>query len=149
MCPSSSPAGDRICLHLCNYRIAPECPALPPDQLWDEPFTWSSPLLASCHHVTVPRAVSCSGLDQISSTHLYWMDTAMAVSRLHPHHWHREACLQSAASDFLGLTVSPCQHPSARCGQRDFRRPQGPVHTNPKLWLPVAPGLKSGLVMGS
>lgn len=62
---------------------------------------------------------------------------------------HREACLQNAASDFLGLTVFPCHHPPDTCDQRDSRRPQRSVRTDAKLWFPVAPGLKSSLVVAS
>lgn len=97
-CPSSSPTGETISLHLCNYRIA----------VCLLPLGWAffqgSYLLASCHHVTVPRAVSCSGLGQISSIHLCWMATA--VGRLPHATAQRSLLLQTSwASQSLPATI--------------------------------------------
>lgn len=153
-CPSSSSTGaESACI--C---VITECPALPQDQVWGGPFP-SAPIHWP-HVITWLSHALCPALMWLSHTLYPALDLARSPPsisvgwtqlwpRLRPRHRHREAGLQSATSDFLGLRVSPCHHPSATCGQRDFRRPQGPVHTNPKLWLPMAPGLKSSLVMES
>lgn len=148
--PSSSPAGDRICLHLCNYRIAPECPAPPCPQ-------------------------TCFGIDPLPGAHLCWPHVIMSLSHVlclapdltrspppisvgwtqpwlcagstHITGTEKPACRVLLQTSWA--SQSPCHHPSATCGQRDFRRPQGPVHTDPKLWLPMASGLKPSLVMES
>lgn len=146
-CPSSSPPGDRLCLHLRDYRIVPECSAPPPEQLPGGPF----PSAHACGLMSPCGCPTCFVLlwtwPDLLHLHLYWIDTAAV--RLRPRHWLRETRLQNAASDFLGLTVPPCHPPSATCVRRDFRRSQGLVHTNPKPCFAMAPGLKFSLGMES
>lgn len=135
-CPSSSPTGETISLHLCNYRIA-VC-LLTSFGVGLFPGLISVGLVSSCDCPTCcillrtwPDLLHPSLLDGHSR------------GQAPPCHGTEKL----AASDFLGLTVSPCHHPPDTCGQRDSRKSQEPIHTDAKLWFPMAPGLKSNLVM--